>query len=89
MAIKLNPLALNELLGFVPLSHPAFHRPSSLILPFNLTSAVWRFDSAKHQPENPREAQSIQVTGAFKNFFGSQVSRRLIRCFEPNHSAET
>jgi hypothetical protein len=48
MKAALFPLAFNELLGFVRLSHSAFLEPSMLILPFNAFSAAWRFISPNH-----------------------------------------
>jgi hypothetical protein len=44
MKEMLPPLRLNELLGFVHRSHPAFHRPLRLILSFDAISAAWRFN---------------------------------------------
>jgi hypothetical protein len=46
---KLIPLRSNDLLGFVRLSHSTIPNHSMLILPFNATSAAWRFSLAEHQ----------------------------------------
>jgi hypothetical protein len=44
MKAKLIPLASNELLGFVRLSHYASPELSSLILSLNAPAAAWRFN---------------------------------------------
>jgi hypothetical protein len=49
MTDMLIPLRLNELLGFVRLSHSAFPEPSTLILSFKVFNAVWRFNSHYQQ----------------------------------------
>jgi len=49
MKIKLFPLRLNELLGFVHFSHSSIPESSTLILAFNSPTAVWRFILAYRQ----------------------------------------
>jgi hypothetical protein len=46
---KLIPVGFNEMLGFVRRNYSALPEPSSLILSFNTTSAVGRFNVIEHQ----------------------------------------
>jgi len=49
MTATLFAVGLNELLGFVGRSHSASPDLSTLSIPFNKTTAAWRFNSPQHQ----------------------------------------
>jgi hypothetical protein len=78
MTSMLIPLALNELLGFVRLSHSALPEPSCLILPFNLPTAHGDSSNPIITSRFMSEAHTIQDSLAFNvNFLLGKDSRLL------------
>jgi hypothetical protein len=67
-------------------SHSSFPELSPLILAFNTSTAVWRFNSAYYQHSMLARAQSIQDSSSRKYHFASQHASQLIQTFELLHS---
>ncbi|OLE53675.1 MAG: hypothetical protein AUG51_12505 [Acidobacteria bacterium 13_1_20CM_3_53_8] len=61
---------MNELLGFVRLNLSALLELSMLILPFNATSALWRFNYHEHQrsirARGSQHSSSISIQAIFR-----------------------